>query len=791
MKSKNLFTRLMIAGLLTAGLAGCAEDDPTRVTGVEISAKTMSLEMEDTCELTCTVIPDTAINTLVTYSSTDESIIKVDTQPVESHTPVTVTAIKDGTASIIVTTNDGRKTDKCDFTVTTSEYQIVSDITVKESFTSYKNKRKEGLSDAEQFVVPNLEYNVGSNNPINLMPDYMVWSEELGDFVDNSKWKYPHDIKVEIKGMDGTYNTADASYYSIVSDRSCDIKFNTNAVGKVFKVSITPGNLSADFKSNHPNTQTAVYDDLKIIDGYNIYTANELALIDTREEATDNPWYAVKTANNMDLKLHPNTLVIHNNLEVKTNNLPADYFWSGLDGNHAKYNGTLKDWSEVYRHTTGDNLNVYGNYFKIDFSQLPVVEYKDGAAVSDSFVSHAILIGMDNGSASFNNLNLLGNASKSKTKEDKVTQDTSGRGGFIFCKGRRLCDSVIANNNLFRSWFITYMGEDANNDQGYVNFVLNNCKGRDNYNSFLYNWGGKITCNNCSFRSCGGPIIIQDHIDVEDNDFGTIDGSDVKGKTPSTTFIDCELSNYVAGTEAWFVQFGATALVSQIKQMSDLYLTRGASYLVAEDPTKAGTYIPCASSTAVSESTGGAIPYLTPNFFNFIAINKSGSNEGMTNLPVHGEVSIINTKTKNNNKFCYSRPNMYSTSEIQELITLAIKYGLYNAENAEVFKALEAMKDNADLNTATDKALCTAIRQCNASGAPVFQCGSNFATILDPSSPSLIDVKSIATGTPAAAAQDFASYVSPLDRTTVARQDSTAVYYNGMMLVFGLTGFNL
>ena len=39
MKSKNLFTRLMIAGLLTAGLAGCAEDDPTRVTGVEISDK--------------------------------------------------------------------------------------------------------------------------------------------------------------------------------------------------------------------------------------------------------------------------------------------------------------------------------------------------------------------------------------------------------------------------------------------------------------------------------------------------------------------------------------------------------------------------------------------------------------------------------------------------------------------------------------------------------------------------------------------------------------------------------
>lgn len=789
MKSKNLFTKLIMAGLLTAGLAGCAEDDPTRVTGVEISEKTMNLEMEDTCELTCTVIPDTAVNTLVTYSSTDESILSVTNNPVESHTPVTVTALKDGKASIIVTTNDGRKTDKCDFTVTTSEYSIVSDITVKESFISYKNKRKEGLSDAEQFPVTNLEYNVGSNNPINLMPDYMVWSEEAQDFVDNSKWKYPHDIKVEIKGLDGTYNTADESYYSIVSNRSCDIKFNTNAVGKVFKVSITPGNLSADFKAKHPNTQTAVYDDLKIIDGYNIYTANELSLIDTKEEEADNPWFAFKSANNIDLKLHPTTLVIHNNLDVKVENLPADFFWSGLDGNFAKYNGTLKDWSEVYHHTTGDNVNVYGNYFKIDFSSLPVVEYKNGEAISDSFVSHAVLICMENGSASFNNLNLLGNAPKSSPKADG-SQDTSGRGGFIFCKGRWNCDSVVANNNLFRSWFITYMGEDASNDVGYVNFVLNNCKGRDNYNSFLYNWGGKMTCNKCSFKSCGGPIIIQDHIDVEGNDYGSVDGSEVKGKTPSTTFIDCELLNYVAGTEAWFVQFGATAVVSKIKQMSDLYLSRGAAYLVAENPSAAGTYVPCASSSATSQATGGAIPYITPNFFNFIAINKSGSAEGMTNAPVHGEVSIINTVNKNNNKYCYSRPNMYSTSEIQELITLAIKYGLYTAENAELFKELEAMKDSADVNTATDKALCTAIRQLNGNGAPVFQCGKNFATLLDESNPSLIDVKTVGT-TNAAAAEDFASYVSPVDGTTVARQDSTAIYFNGMMLVFGLTGFNL
>lgn len=789
MKSKYWFSKLAIAGLLTVGLAGCEEEDDTKVTGVTISEHVYTLEKEDSFELTSVVTPDTAVNTLVTYSSTEPSILSVSNKAVEASTPVTVTALKDGKASIIVTTNDGRKTDKCDVTVTTSEYTIVSDVVVKSSFTSYKNNRKSTLSDAEQFLVPDLEYNVGSNNAINLMPQYEVWSEEAEDIVDASKWKYPHDIKVEIKGLDGTCNTADASYYTIESDRLCNIKFNNNAVGKVFKVSITPGNLKADFAFN----KTAVYEGLKVIDGYNIYNADELALIDTREEETYNgevnPWYAYKEAKGMDLRLHPTTLVLHNNLNVKAANLPAEFFWSGLEGDFARFNGTLKDWAEVYRHTTGDNINIYGNYYKVDFSQLPVIEYKNGKAIDDSFVSHATLFTIDNGTASFNNLNLLGNASKSKEKQDH-TQDTSGRGGFIFCKGRMLADAVTANNNLFRSWFITYMGEDSSNEQGTVNYVLNNCKGRDNYNSFLYNWGGKMTCTGCSFRSCGGPIVIQDHIGVDGNDFGSIDGSTVNGRTPSTTFIDCDLANYVAGSEAWFVQFGATALVEGIKSMSDLFLNKGASYLVAESPVAKGTYIPVASNTQTSEATNGLIPYISPNFFNFIAINKSGSAEGMTSLAVHGEVSIINTSTKTNQKYCYSRPNMYSTDEIQNLITLAIKYGLYTAETAEIFTNLEAMKDSADTNTAVDKATCTLIRTMNNNGAPVFQCGNKFATYLDDPTVGLIDLMSMAS-TPTPADASFASYVSTTDGTSLLRQESTAIYYNGMMLVFGLTGFNL
>lgn len=783
MKTNHLLSKVLLTSLFAMSLASCGDVDPTRVTGVVMSEHTHTMEKEDTFKLSAVVQPDTAVNTLVTYSSTDPTVLSVDENGL-------VTALKDGVASIIVKTNDNGKTDKCDFTIKTSEYILSGDINVKKSFLSYKENRKDTLSDAEQFLVPNLEYKVGSNNAVNLMPDYLVWSEDAQDFVDNIKWKYPHDIKVEILGNDGNYKTADSTYYTIESDRKCDVKFTNNAVGKVFKVSITPGNLSAEFKTKHPNTQTAVYDGLKVVDGYNIYNADELSLIDTNEGEAS-VWKAFKEAKNIDERLHPTTLVLHNNMQVTKANMPASFFYSGLTGDFAKYNGTLKDYSEIYQHKTGDNLNIYGNYFKLDFSSLPVVQYDEGKAVSDSFVSHATLVTVDNGSATFNDLNLLGNASKSKQLQDG-SQDTSGRGGFIFTKGRDLADAVTANNILFRSWFITFMGEEASNSDGFVDFVLNNCKGRDNYNSFLYNWGGRMTCTGCSFKGCGGPIVISDHVGVEGTDFGSEDGMEVKGKPASTTFIDCELVNYVAGTEAWFVQFGATAIVEGIKQMSDLFISKGATYLVAENPQVAGTYIPCASTKATSDATGGLIPYITPNFFNFIAINKSGKAEGMTNYAVHGEVSIINTEKMTNQTFNYSRPNTNKAEEIAELIQLAIKYGLYTAENSSLFAALKDIKDNAGTSVAYDKAICQGIRQINGGAlgqsAPVFQCGNNFGVYAGGSD--LLDLKTI-TSTQAAVGADFASYISPSDGVTPLRQDSAALYFNGMMLVFGLTGFNL
>ncbi|MCM1327660.1 MAG: Ig-like domain-containing protein [Bacteroidales bacterium] len=84
-----------------------------RVTGVTLSQSTASLKVGDTLELTATVAPDDADNQKVQWSSTDPSVASVGEDG-------TVTAVKEGTATIKVTTADGGKTASCTITVTCS-----------------------------------------------------------------------------------------------------------------------------------------------------------------------------------------------------------------------------------------------------------------------------------------------------------------------------------------------------------------------------------------------------------------------------------------------------------------------------------------------------------------------------------------------------------------------------------------------------------------------------------------------------------------------------------------------
>jgi len=83
------------------------------VESVSLNQNTASMGLGETLPLTATILPSTATNRAVTWRSTNESVVTVNSNGV-------VSAVSLGSASIIVTTADGGKTDTCVVTVVQS-----------------------------------------------------------------------------------------------------------------------------------------------------------------------------------------------------------------------------------------------------------------------------------------------------------------------------------------------------------------------------------------------------------------------------------------------------------------------------------------------------------------------------------------------------------------------------------------------------------------------------------------------------------------------------------------------
>jgi uncharacterized repeat protein (TIGR02543 family) len=84
------------------------------VTGVTLSDSTLSIPKDSSKILTATVLPENAGNKAVTWSTSDSTVATVTGTVMQSGM---VMGIKNGTATITVTTADGNKTATCNVTV--------------------------------------------------------------------------------------------------------------------------------------------------------------------------------------------------------------------------------------------------------------------------------------------------------------------------------------------------------------------------------------------------------------------------------------------------------------------------------------------------------------------------------------------------------------------------------------------------------------------------------------------------------------------------------------------------
>ncbi len=616
------------------------------------------------------------------------------------------------------------------------------------------------------FKVRNSQFRVGDDNSFQFKPILTVVDDDFLP-VSSDRWDKPFDIKVEVKNGDN-YVNAETSLYEIVDDKECIINFAEEAVGKTFRLTVVPTGISEESKTNF--TKVLEFD---VVDGYNVYDAKEISLLETRqskdnsEEMELDAWPNFKTAHNIDPDLAPKNLILQSDIRITLDDLPAEVLYDA--NKHGEtYKGTMRDWSAIYTLDTNREITLFGNYFQFDFSNLPLITYYDSGSHVNS---HSELFAVQKGSFTLQDINVTGN-SKYATKdgEDKYA------GGLMLLKARDACEEINTNNILARDCFITMMGENTTTAKGYVDYAINDCKFSNNYNSFLYNWSGVMTAKNTDFVKVGGPIVIQDHTNVSSGEkYESDDYTTINGKTSKTIFNNCKLDNYVAGSEAWFVQFGADTILGQIKGLSDLYSYHfGLTFLYDADQHKPVT-------TAAPVQT-----------INFIAINKSGNAEGPTVEPACGEI-IINNDTEEND-FNYSQPTLddcYAAATAQafaqaiadagtdpaKLMEVANAFNVpYNSEGTDLVDNLTAK--GVELQEAAKVYITHAtLRGVNAAGGPVFESGKDFA-YFDGSHTYLQPLDNARTGAtdPISETADFGTKAT----------HCTALYYNGMMIILGM-----
>ena len=186
---------------------------------------------------------------------------------------------------------------------------------------------------------------------------------------------------------------------------------------------------------------------------------------------------------------------------------------------------------------------------------------------------------------------------------------------------------------------------------------------------------------------------------------------------------------------------------------------------------------------------------LTPaeqSFFNFVAFNKSGSAQGLTNSPACGTVNIVEGETTN--KLNYRQPNgndpvvqayiAYQANPSQEtqqaLIATAMANGItFAADYSDVEAKI----------TAYLTPLCAEhvmMRGLNDAGAPVFDFGSAFPLLgYDGVNSYLQTLSTIVAEQQGGAPAPYAAS----NEQKAAMPNHCAIYYQGMMLVMGLAPY--
>lgn len=489
-------------------------------------------------------------------------------------------------------------------------------------------------------------------------------------------------IKAYIKNEDGSYTELDSTslstYISKIDTFNNNVEFNSSAIGKTFKFEIT--------KAGTPSKITI---EVQVVDGYNVYTADDLCVINNRVDENKNEvrgWESKKAGTKYE-GLTVNSIVLQKDINIADSNIPSEFFFTEEEANgipsgltNLTIAGSMKDGDgndtggterAIYERNVaeGQTFSIYGNYFTIDYSDLTrcVVESGNKKAIKTDddgtnetlITTHATVFkfnGLDTttnqtgenaGTVNFFDLRIIGNGERSNR--------SLYSGGIMAGKLFHINSNVT--NSIYKNTFIGFLVSDACANGSKTTTTFLNTKGYDCYNTLIYSYGvSNFTIKGGEYLRAGGPVMIVDHVGGS-----KVDGS---GGVPSNiTVIGAKMESFVTGNEPWFVSYGASALVAQIKELDSAFTPFGTTFMQTKD--------------GIAE------------LMNLKVVYKSSSAEGITGQPVRGSVVFYDSESEyEQNKAEGAQKTSYALDMTTNSIAAASagEHIIQNSKNNGLFK---------------------------------------------------------------------------------------------------------
>ena len=573
----------------------------------------------------CDNTPDVKVTSISVKEGTLPTTVKQNTVIDYSKAMIVVT-FSDGTQKEFSLTSNGVKYDKIDtskagkvtFKVTYADKEATVEVTVEENlnarysviefgntdgYNMYTVNKAEQSNKENEFYVKDAPYTVGSVNGYVCVPKTTAVDTASGTDEEVQLADVKTTFKLFEKGAAKELVGDELAKYLAKAENNV-YYFTSAANDKQFTLEIT---LSDEYDTILETP--VIKQDIKVVDGYNVYDAKGLSVLDNTNNVA---WAEIKDTKLAwdDQKLTDyagvKQVILHDEIVVARKDLPAKYFWTKNDEavnggisytdalsrlpENMKHllDGSLKEtsWGEAWEDNSGRQRGLYasngiglnGNYMQVSYEDGIVVDesgnvtapnggiyiawdFNDSAKNSGyaephfSFVAYKDINEKDsNGTRTVQNVFFVGKTGK--------TDNTNLPAAIMMFHNSMTESKAMLDNIVANSWFANV---ELNNR---AVLDISNCKWYSSFSQMVFGYYAKeINVTNSEMKRSGGPLFILQSATSNR-------GEDSIANESTALNIDstANMESWLSGKEAWFEinTKGATQMINQLMMLSKI-----------------------------------------------------------------------------------------------------------------------------------------------------------------------------------------------------------------------------